>query len=105
MIFIANSLEENQSGRVLPWTEFKQVIYQIYDHRIQYANEISGVINTTAVNLEEYILLYFLDKFKLRRLAEVKIIETLTSLKYYLEIWPRAKLFATLLNLLKTVKT
>lgn len=104
LIFIANSLEENQSGRVLPWSEFKTMIYDIYDHRIQNANEINGIVNNTYVNMEEYILLYFLDKHKLRRLAEIKLIELLTSLKYYVDVWPRAKTFAYLLNMMKQNK-
>ena len=57
------------------------------------------------MSLEEYILIYFLGKHKLRRLAELKLIECLTSLKYYVEIWPRAKSFAYLLNMLKPVKS
>ena len=78
----------------MPWPEFKQVIYEVYEHRIAYAFETNGVINTSYVALEEYLIIFFMDKFKLRRLAEVKLIETLTSLKYYLEVWPRAKTLA-----------
>ncbi|CDW81151.1 UNKNOWN [Stylonychia lemnae] len=105
LVFIANSIEDNQTGRVLPWPEFKLVIYDIYDHRIQNASEVNGVINTTYLCFEEYVLIYFLDRFKLRRLAELKIIETLTSLKYYVDIWPRAKSFAQLMNIVKPSKS
>lgn len=59
-----------------------------------YASEVNGVVNTTYLSFEEYLLIYFLDKSKLRRLAELKMIELLTSLKYYVDIWPRAKNFA-----------
>ena len=59
------------------------MMYDIYDHRIYHAPEVNGVINTTYLCLEEYILLFFLEKHKLRRLAEIKVIEMLTSLKYY----------------------
>lgn len=105
LIFIANSIEENQTGRVLPWPEFKSVIYEVYDHRLQHASEINGVINSSYLCFEEYVLIFFLDKYKLRRLAEVKLIEMLTSLKYYVDIWPRAKSFAQLLNIVKPSKT
>ena len=46
-----------------------------------------------------------LDKHKLRRLAELKLIEILVSLKYYVDVWPRAKVFANLLSMLKPIKT
>eukprot|EP00347_Sterkiella_histriomuscorum_P013232 403365504 len=104
LVFIANSIEDNQSGRVLPWPEFKQIIFEIYDHRLANASEVNGVINTSYLSFEEYILIFFLDKYKLRRLSELKLIETLTSLKYYLDIWPRAKCFAQLLNIVRPAK-
>mmetsp|Transcript_16847 Transcript_16847/g.16097 ORF Transcript_16847/g.16097 Transcript_16847/m.16097 type:complete len:279 (+) Transcript_16847:1881-2717(+) len=100
IVFIANSLEEGSLGRVLPWPEFKSLIYEIYDFRIYHAFELNGAINTNYISLEEYLLVYFLEKHKLRRLAEIKLIELLTSLKYYQDIWIRARTFAILTNIL-----
>lgn len=42
-----------------------------------------------------------LKKHQLRRLAELKLIEFLSSLKYYMKIWVRAKIFANLSGLLQ----
>jgi len=38
--FIANSLDQNQAGRVLPWAFFRKQIYEVYDERIKLAPEI-----------------------------------------------------------------
>ncbi len=101
VLFIANSLRESKEGRVLPWNYFKKLLYDVYEEKIRNAAEIYGSINSNYVPLEEYVLLYFLNKCKLRRLAEIKVIELLTSLKYYLAIWPRAKTFAQLAGFLR----
>jgi len=101
IVFIANSLKESKEGRVLPWSYFKKLLYDIYEEKIKNSPEIYGSINTNYIPLEEFVLLYFLNKCKLRRLAEIKVIELLTSLKYYLAIWPRAKTFAQLSGFLK----
>lgn len=101
VLFISNSLKESKEGRVLPWTYFKKLIYDIYEERIQNSPEIYGSINSNYIPLEEFVLIYFLNKCKLRRLAEIKVIELLTSLKYYLAIWPRAKTFAQLTGFLR----
>lgn len=60
-------------------------------------------MNTYYVNFEETLLLYFLDKYKFRRQAELKLVEVLASLKYYWEMWPRAKVFSLLNNLIKPI--
>jgi hypothetical protein len=39
----------------------------------------------------------------LRRQAELKLLEMLASLKYYWEMWPRAKTFAVMNNLIKPI--
>ena len=99
--FISNSLDSEEKGRVVPWPFFKKQIFEIYNERIEYSPEINGAINSNYLSLEEYLILYFLRKHKLRRLAEVKLIEFITSLKYYTKIWPRAKVFAKLAGMLQ----
>eukprot|EP00347_Sterkiella_histriomuscorum_P022955 403336507 len=99
--FISNSLDSNLPGRVLPWVYFRKQIYEIYDERIKYAPEIQGFINSNYISLEEFMILYFLKKYQLRRLAEIKLIEFITSLKYYMKIWTRAKVFANLAGMLQ----
>lgn len=47
------------------------------------------------------MILYFLKKYQLRRLAEIKMIEFISSLKYYMKIWTRAKVFANLAGMLQ----
>lgn len=76
-------------------------MYDIYEERIKHAPEIYGAINTNYLSLDEYVLVYHLKQHKLRRPAEIKMIEFIASLKYYVKIWPRAKTFANLLGLLQ----
>ncbi|CAI2376513.1 unnamed protein product [Moneuplotes crassus] len=99
--FISNSLDTEEKGRVVPWPHFKKRLYEIYDERIAFSDEINGAVNTNYLALEEYIILHFIRKYKLRRLAEVKLIEFISSLKYYTKIWPRAKVFAKLSGMLQ----
>ena len=46
--------------------DFKQVIYEIYDHRINNAWEINGMVNTTYMGFDEHLLCYFLQNYKIR---------------------------------------
>ena len=55
------------------------------------------------MNLDEYILLFFIDQYKVRRQAEYKLIEMLASLKYYWDLWPRARTFGLLTSFIKPV--
>jgi hypothetical protein len=42
----------------------------------------------------EHILLYVVETTRCRQDAEVKLLEFLASLRYYLDKWPRAKYYA-----------
>ena len=103
--FIANSLEENHKGRVMPWPHMKELIFRIYEQRVKWAPEVSGSVNTSYLSLEEFVILHFLKEGKLRRTAELSIIDFVTSLKYYAKLWPRAKMFACLCGMLKFGET
>ena len=80
--------------KIISWPDFKSQIYAIYDHRIVNAPEINGAINTTYLTLDEHMLIYFVQKFKVRPKIENGIIEFLATLKYYSETWERAKVYA-----------
>jgi hypothetical protein len=40
-------------------------------------------------------------KFKMRRLAEVKLLELIISLKYYTKFWVKAEIFCCLMDVMK----
>lgn len=99
--FVPNT--EDLNYKIQPWVKFKQLLFDIYDHRIEHAWEINGAINNTYVALEEHLVLFFLEKHrdKNRAQIELQIIEFLATLKYYSEYWKRARQFAVLYGLMK----
>lgn len=90
--------------KIVPWVKFKQLLFDIYDHRIEHAWEINGAINNTYLALEEHLILFFLEKYrdKPRSAIELHIIEFLATVKYYSDYWKRAKTFAVMYGLLKS---
>ena len=80
---------------------FKNLIYEIYDHRILHATEINGALNASYMTLDEHLLIFMLEKHKSRIATEKALIEFLSSLKYYCESWQRAKTYAQLLGFLQ----
>jgi len=102
--FLQNVLTETLPAfRLASWNEFKSVLHEFYDFRILHNGELTGAVNNYYVNFEESLLLFFLEKHKYRKTAELKLLEMLCSLKYYWEMWPRAKTFAVLTNLIKPI--
>jgi hypothetical protein len=53
------------------------------------------------MSFDEFVILYFISKFKIRRLAEVKLLEMVISLKYYARFWSKAEIFCCLLDVMK----
>jgi hypothetical protein len=53
--------------KLMPWSDFKAIVVDFYEHRLINHAEISGAINTYYVNMDEHVMLYFLDKHKTRR--------------------------------------
>ena len=51
--------QEELKLRLPSWENFKQLIYEIYDHRIFHAPEINGAINTSYLTMEEHLILFF----------------------------------------------
>mmetsp|Transcript_20352 Transcript_20352/g.31085 ORF Transcript_20352/g.31085 Transcript_20352/m.31085 type:complete len:230 (+) Transcript_20352:339-1028(+) len=107
LAFIQNrliELEEDPSlldgYELMPWFQFKDILFDIYDHRIRNSPELNGSVNTNYCSLNEHILLFFLDKYRLRTKAEEKILDLLFNLRYYYDFWQRAKQFAWNLDLI-----
>lgn len=85
--------------RVEEWKKFKVKLFDIYEHRIKHAMEISGTINTASLTLEEHLLIYFIEKHSLssRLDIEKKVLEFVITLRSHAEYgWERARMFAQL---------
>ena len=66
--FLQNVLTESlPSLKLVSWNEFKSVLHEFYEFRILHNTEITGAVNTYYVNFEESLLLFFLEKYKLRK--------------------------------------
>lgn len=63
---------------------------------------ISGMVGN-AMLFDEFVVFYFLKKQKIRRLAEVKVLEFIISLKYYSKFWIKAETFCMLMDVMKYV--
>lgn len=94
VLFLENVTKQNDTGRVLPWMHFKRTIFEVYSERLKFSWEIRGSLFNTSVSMDEFLCLFFLKTHKLRRTAEIKLLEFLVSLKYYSKMWPRAALFS-----------
>lgn len=98
---IPNVAQEELKLRLAVWPDFKQLIFEIYDHRIENAPEINGAINNTYMSMEEHMICFFALKYRLRHQIERRIIEFLASLKYFVDFWQRAKQYANLVGFLQ----
>ena len=87
IVFLEPSIQEIEKIKLklVPWPEFKKQIYEIIDHRIEFAPEINGAINNTYMTLDEHLTIFIAgDKnLKTRSQIEKKLMEFLMSLKYY----------------------
>lgn len=107
----------NLKLRLIAWPDFKKLIFDIMDHRIENAPEIHGLVNTTYMSMDEHLVIYMIDQFAkdpgplskkhaehkgTRKEVERKLIEFLYALKYYSGRWMRAKLYAEMLGFLHT---
>ena len=94
ILFLKNSTSTNV--KLIPWSQFKQIINQIYDHRIENSQEIYGMVNQTHMTHCEHLILYMLEKHQSRQQAELSLVEFLASLNYYAQRWYRARTYAQL---------
>ena len=83
-----------ENWQLIPWNKFKQLLYNIYEHRIDNAAELNGSVNTSYCNMQEHLLIYFCDLLGSRALAEEKIVELFINLNYFYDQWARAKIYA-----------
>lgn len=83
----------------MAWYKFKELVFDIYDHRILHAPELNGSVNTNYCALNEHLLIFMMDRYKKRAKAEEKIVNLLINLRYYYDNWQRAKIFAWNLQL------
>ena len=77
----------------MPWNKMKKLIFAIYDHRLANSHEINGSANMNYCALNEYILIYFFEIFRDRKLAEEQIVNMFICLRYYYDLQTRAKTF------------
>ncbi|EGR27670.1 hypothetical protein IMG5_191360 [Ichthyophthirius multifiliis] len=101
IVFIENISKNNESGRVMQWKTFKNLIFDIYQQRIQYQNEINTSLISHSMPFDEFVCIFFLQKHKIRKIAEGKIFELLVSLRFYIKNQTRALYFSLLCNLTK----
>ena len=52
---------------------------------------------------DEFVVFYFIKKYRIRRLAEVKLLEFIISLRYYTKFWLKAETFAMLMDVMRFI--
>ena len=85
---------------MMPWKKVKELIFNVYKHRVEHAPEINGISNMNYCCMNEHVLIYFIDQVKERPLAEVKVVELIINLRYYYDHWLRARMFASNLQII-----
>ena len=103
--------------KLSPWPEFKKVIFDIIDHRIEYASEINGAVNTSYMSMDEHLLVYLVQNSNIQQTSsmkfqpgtrddiELRLVEFLYSLKYYSTRWTRARLYAEIAGFLQVASS
>ena len=99
--FCANALvelleqpqEKIDQYQLMPWIDLKQLIFDVYDHRLENAAEVNGLANTSYCALNEYILIYMIDVYKDRKVAEKQLVDIFINLRYFYDQQVRAKMF------------
>ena len=86
---------------LLPWHQFREIMFDIYDHRIKHAAELNGSVNTAYCSMNEHVIMFFVEKYKERQKAEERIVDLIINLRYYYDYWQRAKIFALNLELVE----
>ena len=86
---------------IISWHTFRHEIFQLLEERLVDDWEIVGSPTNAVIPFEEYLILYFVRKTTHLRLAALKLLEFLSSLKFYAEKWKRAYLCALVCNLMR----
>ena len=63
IVLLKSSIEriEQLKLKLMPWPDFKKVIFDIIDHRIEFSPEINGAINTTYMSMDEHLVIYMVN--------------------------------------------
>jgi hypothetical protein len=88
-----------ESYELMPWFQLKDILFDVYDHRVKHAPELNGSVNTAYCSLTEHLPMFFLEKYRKRPKAEERLVDLLINLRYYYDSWERAKIFARNLEL------
>lgn len=62
--------ETVETMELIPWARFKELIFDIYDHRVVNAPEINNSMNSSYCTLNEHLLIFFVEKYRTRERAE-----------------------------------
>ena len=55
-----------ENYELMPWHQLKEIIFDIYDHRVKHTPELCGSVNTNYCSLNEHLLMFFIDKYRKR---------------------------------------
>lgn len=63
--FVATKIPhlDSMKLKLRQWPQFKRAIFDVIDHRIEFAAEINGAINTSYVTLDEHLVIYIVHEF------------------------------------------
>lgn len=95
-----NNTEEVEKWELIPWYKLKQLMFNIYEHRIDNAQELNGSVNSAYCPMNEHIIIYFMDLLGKRQLVEEKIVELIINVISFYNQWPRAKMMAANLQII-----
>lgn len=99
--FIEDIYNQYTEVSVIVWPTFKMEIFQLFEERLNSEWEIHGSPTNSVIPFEEFIILYFVRKTTHLRLAGLKLLEFIASLRYYAERWKRAYICSILCNLIR----
>jgi hypothetical protein len=80
------------------------LIFEIYESRNSHGTEIDHHVTNSFIPLEEYTCVFFINKWSMRRISELKLLEFIAGLKYYVGFWPRAIIFARLCGIMGSIE-
>ena len=91
---VGGTVDKDFKLKIGKWNDFKQLIYQIYDARIAFTPDICGGVNTSYMGMDEFLIAFFTLRYRERPEVERHLTLFLAQLKYFLDRWDRARLFA-----------
>jgi hypothetical protein len=86
---------------VVAWHKFRLEIFEVFDARLADDWEIVSSPTNAVVPFEEYVVLHFVKTTPHPRAAPLRLLEFVSSLRFYAARWRRAYLCAVLCNLVR----